>query len=329
MLSTGDAARSLGAAGPSGDDSWALPQSQEVCHARSTNAGASQNRHDHELLLRQETEDAVRWQDEIGIDVPVHGEFERGDIVRYLSAQLTGNALAQHGWIQSDGSRYVRPPIIYGDVARPAPMTVAWPTFAQSPNRKPVKGMLVDPVTMLQWSFVRDDIPGVIPVGKSRSHCVTRSLVCRGPNSRSDRLANRRFAMERRFSGFAARNISIGASNAFDSRRAAFSTGPRFTPTCVARPVTESLSIRFEQWTQTCLDRDGLRRRQSANAPVGLSRSREGQSCRIRTAGGARQMQFGSWRRRDCASVYSGGALLGRRQAGTRRHAVKQQRRTA
>jgi 5-methyltetrahydropteroyltriglutamate--homocysteine methyltransferase len=102
---------------------------------------------------------AIRWQEEIGLDVLVHGEFERNDMVQYFGEQLSGFAFTSHAWVQSYGSRYVRPPIIYGDVSRPRPMTVAWWRYAQSLTKLPVKGMLTGPVTILNWSFVRDDQP--------------------------------------------------------------------------------------------------------------------------------------------------------------------------
>src|SRR5436309_833733 len=96
---------------------------------------------------------------EMGLDVLVHGEFERNDMVEYFGEQLQGFAFTEHAWVQSYGTRYVKPPIIYGDVSRPRPMTVRWSTFAQSKTARPVKGMLTGPVTILQWSFVRDDQP--------------------------------------------------------------------------------------------------------------------------------------------------------------------------
>jgi 5-methyltetrahydropteroyltriglutamate--homocysteine methyltransferase len=101
----------------------------------------------------------MAWQDEIGIDVPVHGEFERNDMVEYFGEQLKGFAFTERGWVQSYGSRCVKPPVIFGDVSRPAPMTVRWWKKAQGHTPKPVKGMLTGPVTILQWSFVRDDQP--------------------------------------------------------------------------------------------------------------------------------------------------------------------------
>jgi len=114
---------------------------------------------DYESFLREETARAVRWQEEIGLDVLVHGEFERNDMVQYFGEQLQGFAFTRHAWVQSYGSRCVRPPILFGDVSRPRPMTVEWWRYAQSLTEKPIKGMLTGPVTILNWSFVRDDVP--------------------------------------------------------------------------------------------------------------------------------------------------------------------------
>jgi 5-methyltetrahydropteroyltriglutamate--homocysteine methyltransferase len=101
----------------------------------------------------------IALQEEIGLDVLVHGEPERNDMVQYFAEQLDGFAATEHGWVQSYGSRYVRPPILHGDVRRPGPMTVRWARYAQSRTSRPVKGMLTGPVTMLAWSFVRTDQP--------------------------------------------------------------------------------------------------------------------------------------------------------------------------
>ena len=101
----------------------------------------------------------IKVQEEIGLDVLVHGEPERNDMVRYFAEQLSGFALADEGWVQSYGSRCVQPPILFGDVARRGPMTLKWTQYAQSRTSKPVKGMLTGPITMLRWSFVRDDQP--------------------------------------------------------------------------------------------------------------------------------------------------------------------------
>ncbi len=111
----------------------------------------------YEAFLEHEIAEAVHFQEEIGLDLLVHGEFERNDMVEYFGEQLDGFAFTAHGWVQSYGSRYVKPPIIYGDVARPHPMTVHWSAFAQSLTDQPVKGMLTGPITLLEWSFVRDD----------------------------------------------------------------------------------------------------------------------------------------------------------------------------
>jgi len=136
-----------------------FPQTAEVRKARAAHAKGALDDAGYTAFLRQETETAVRWQEEIGIDVLVHGEFERNDMVQYFGEQLSGYAFTKHGWVQSYGSRYVRPPIIFGDVSRPKAMTVEWSAYAQSLTPKPMKGMLTGPVTMLQWSFVRDDQP--------------------------------------------------------------------------------------------------------------------------------------------------------------------------
>ena len=109
--------------------------------------------------MRAEIDRVVAFQEELGLDVLVHGEPERNDMVQYFGERLDGFAFTQNGWVQSYGSRYVRPPILFGDVSRPQPMTVDWITYAQSLTERPVKGMLTGPVTMLQWSFVRDDQP--------------------------------------------------------------------------------------------------------------------------------------------------------------------------
>lgn len=114
---------------------------------------------DYESQLKKEIEICIRKQEEIGLDVLVHGEAERNDMVEYFGELLDGFAFTQNGWVQSYGSRCVKPPVIFGDVSRPLPMTIAWATYAQSLTDKPVKGMLTGPVTILQWSFVRDDQP--------------------------------------------------------------------------------------------------------------------------------------------------------------------------
>ena len=136
-----------------------FPQTKEVRAKRAAFNGDRIGREEYEAFLEAEIERTVRFQEEIGIDVLVHGEPERNDMVQYFGEQLSGYVFTRHAWVQSYGSRYVRPPIIYGDVARPQPMTVRWTKYAASITPKPVKGMLTGPITMLQWSFVRDDQP--------------------------------------------------------------------------------------------------------------------------------------------------------------------------
>ena len=136
-----------------------FPQTAEVRKARAAYGKGELDGAGYNQFLREETERAVRWQEEIGIDVLVHGEFERNDMVQYFGEQLAGFAFTKAAWVQSYGSRCVRPPIIYGDVSRPKPMTVDWWRYSQSLTDKPMKGMLTGPVTILQWSFVRDDQP--------------------------------------------------------------------------------------------------------------------------------------------------------------------------
>ncbi|WP_413975343.1 5-methyltetrahydropteroyltriglutamate--homocysteine S-methyltransferase [Stenotrophomonas acidaminiphila] len=134
-----------------------FPQTREVREARARNKSGRLSDADYDAFLAVQTEQCVRVQEQIGLDVLVHGEFERNDMVEYFGEQLDGFAFTGNGWVQSYGSRCVKPPVIYGDVSRPAPMTVRWSRYAQSLTQRPMKGMLTGPVTMLQWSFVRDD----------------------------------------------------------------------------------------------------------------------------------------------------------------------------
>jgi 5-methyltetrahydropteroyltriglutamate--homocysteine methyltransferase len=136
-----------------------FPQTPEVRKARADYGKNIIDVAAYDGFLREEIARAVRWQEEVGLDVLVHGEFERNDMVQYFGEQLSGFAFTKHAWVQSYGSRCVRPPIVYGDVSRPKPMTVEWWRYAQSLTDRPMKGMLTGPVTILNWSFVRDDQP--------------------------------------------------------------------------------------------------------------------------------------------------------------------------
>lgn len=136
-----------------------FPQTAEIRKARAEHGKGAIDDAAYNIFLREETARAVRWQEKIGLDVLVHGEFERNDMVQYFGEQLSGFAFTKHAWVQSYGSRCVRPPIIYGDVSRPKPMTIDWWRYSQSLTDRPMKGMLTGPVTILNWSFVRDDQP--------------------------------------------------------------------------------------------------------------------------------------------------------------------------
>ncbi len=136
-----------------------FPQTAEVRKMRSAYRNGKIHQKIYEGFLQEETKRCIEFQEENGLDVLVHGEFERNDMVEHFVEQLDGFVFSENGWVQSYGSRCVKPPIIYGDVSRPEPMTVYWAQYAQSLTKKPVKGMLTGPVTILQWSFVRDDQP--------------------------------------------------------------------------------------------------------------------------------------------------------------------------
>ncbi|MFI6642936.1 5-methyltetrahydropteroyltriglutamate--homocysteine S-methyltransferase [Streptomyces sp. NPDC050504] len=136
-----------------------FPQTTELRTARADLRAGRLDSEGYEERIRNEIRDVIAFQEKTGIDVLVHGEPERNDMVQYFAEQLTGYLATQHGWVQSYGTRYVRPPVLAGDISRPEPMTVRWTAYAQSLSDRPVKGMLTGPVTMLAWSFVRDDQP--------------------------------------------------------------------------------------------------------------------------------------------------------------------------
>lgn len=136
-----------------------FPQTAQVRQARAEHKAGRLDDAGYRGFLERETERCLREQEALGLDVLVHGEFERNDMVEYFGEQLDGFAFTAHGWVQSYGSRCVKPPVLFGDVSRPRPMTVDWARYAQSLTPRPVKGMLTGPVTILQWSFVRDDQP--------------------------------------------------------------------------------------------------------------------------------------------------------------------------
>ena len=135
------------------------PQTSAIRKARAALRSGEIDQAEYDKRMKQEIADVIQLQEDLGIDVLVHGEPERNDMVQYFAEQLEGFFATQNGWVQSYGSRCVRPPVLYGDVVREHPMTVEWIKYAQSLTDKPVKGMLTGPVTILAWSFVRDDQP--------------------------------------------------------------------------------------------------------------------------------------------------------------------------
>jgi 5-methyltetrahydropteroyltriglutamate--homocysteine methyltransferase len=136
-----------------------FPQTADIRKQRAAHKHGHIDQSQYDTFLRQATEHCIREQERIGLDVLVHGEFERNDMVEYFADFLQGFAFTENGWVQSYGSRCVKPPVIYGDVSRPHAMTVEWSSYARSLTDRPMKGMLTGPITILQWSFVRDDIP--------------------------------------------------------------------------------------------------------------------------------------------------------------------------
>ncbi|CAN3371611.1 hypothetical protein DIURU_003721 [Diutina rugosa] len=139
-----------------------FPQTKDIRINRQKFAKGTLSAEDYDAFIKKEIDQVVKFQEEVGLDVLVHGEPERNDMVQYFGEQLTGYAFTTNGWVQSYGSRYVRPPIIVGDISRPKAMTVKESVYAQSITSKPMKGMLTGPVTCLRWSFPRDDVSGKV-----------------------------------------------------------------------------------------------------------------------------------------------------------------------
>ncbi len=136
-----------------------FPQTGDIRQVRAQFKQGKISSDDYQIAMRRQIAECIKLQEQLDLDVLVHGEAERNDMVEYFGEQLSGFAFSQQGWVQSYGSRCVKPPILFGDVARPEPITVDWAKYAQSLSDKPVKGMLTGPVTILNWSFVRDDQP--------------------------------------------------------------------------------------------------------------------------------------------------------------------------
>jgi len=182
-----------------------FPQTAEIRAARAAFRRGELDAAGYREKMRAEIALAVRKQEALGIDVLVHGEAERNDMVEYFGEQLDGFAFTANGWVQSYGSRCVKPPVIFGDVARPAPMTVEWTGYAQGLTRLPMKGMLTGPVTILQWSFVRNDSRAAPPASRLPGRSATRWPTSRRPASASCRSTSPRSAKACRCAGRAGR----------------------------------------------------------------------------------------------------------------------------
>jgi 5-methyltetrahydropteroyltriglutamate--homocysteine methyltransferase len=150
-----------------------FPQTKDIRKARLAHKRGRMNTEEYAERMKAEIRHSVREQEKLGLDVLVHGEPERNDMVEYFGEQLEGYVFSRHGWVQSYGSRCVKPPILFGDIKRPKAMTVDWITYAQSLTDKPMKGMLTGPVTILNWSFVRDD-------QRESETCMQLALAIRG-----------------------------------------------------------------------------------------------------------------------------------------------------
>ena len=135
-----------------------FPQTKEVRAERAKLRKGEITKAEYDEFMKDQIDACIKHQEEIGLDVLVHGEFERNDMVEYFGQNLNGFLFTKNAWVQSYGTRCVKPPIIWGDISRSGPMTVTWSTYAQSLTPKPMKGMLTGPVTILNWSFPREDV---------------------------------------------------------------------------------------------------------------------------------------------------------------------------
>ncbi|BBI53155.1 5-methyltetrahydropteroyltriglutamate--homocysteine methyltransferase [Vreelandella olivaria] len=187
-----------------------FPQTDEIRAARRAFKAGELGPADYEARMQAEIAYAVERQQALDIDVPVHGEAERNDMVEYFGEQLEGFAFTRFGWVQSYGSRCVKPPVIFGDVSRPAPMTVRWSEYAQTLTDKPMKGMLTGPVTILQWSFVRDDQPRETTCRQIALALRDEVLDLEKPGSRLFKSTNRRCVKDCRFASMSGKNTLIG-----------------------------------------------------------------------------------------------------------------------
>ncbi len=166
-----------------------FPQTVELRQVRNAYKKELITKEIYEAEIKKYIDECIEFQEECGIDVLVHGEPERNDMVEYFGEQLKGYAFSKNGWVQSYGSRCVKPPLLFGDVSRPKPMTVEWISYAQSKTQKIMKGMLTGPVTILNWSFVRDDKPRA-DIAKELALCINDEINSSRPKGLSDMSDN-------------------------------------------------------------------------------------------------------------------------------------------
>ena len=226
-----------------------FPQTAQVRHARSEYKAARLDEAAYRQAMRAEIERAIREQEALGLDVLVHGEAERNDMVEYFGEQLEGYAFTRFGWVQSYGSRCVKPPILFGDIRRPHAMTLEWATWAQSLTPRPVKGMLTGPVTLLNWSFVRDDQPRPLTCSW-RWPSAKKCWIWKRRALASSRLTSRPCARACPCAASSGRRIWTGPLRAFAWPPTACATKRKSTPTCATRSSTTS-SAPSRRWTPT------------------------------------------------------------------------------
>lgn len=261
-----------------------FPQTNELRTARADLRAGRIDTAGYEERIKAEIGEVIAFQEKTGIDVLVHGEPERNDMVQYFAEQLTGYLATQHGWVQSYGTRYVRPPVLAGDISRPEPMTVRWTSYAQSLTGRPVKGMLTGPVTMLAWSFVRDDQP----LGATARQVALalrdevddlEAGVLRSSRSTSPPCARRSRCARRTTPG-----TWDGRRSRSASPPAGYGRTPRSTPTCATRSSVTS-SRPSTTWTPTSSAwRPPARTcRWPANSPHTATRARPVPACTTST----------------------------------------------
>ena len=227
-----------------------FPQTAQIRAARREWSDGTLDPQEYDHFLEQEIRATIERQERLGLDVLVHGEPERSDMVAYFAECLRGFASTEHGWVQSYGSRCVKPPILFGDVSRPSPITVRWWRFAQSLTVRPVKAMLTGPVTMLVWSFVRDDQPRELTARQLALAIADEALDLEQAGAGIIQIDEAALARDCPCAVRHRPTTCAGQWIAFDSRAPRLATQPRCTPTCVTRSSMRS-SGTSPVWTPT------------------------------------------------------------------------------